>query len=170
MRIVIHHHGAITEATELALASEQYHHRTNTPPHRPELITFDVAKVECIMRHDYGDSLDRLWNKGEGFINLEADVAPWPGLLTHMWDCPATWCMAPIIVHGAVNNTNFGCVKFGDKFVSDTKGIWAKYPRNDIFDWKSLDTWFYDKMWKERELRPHVHTPPALHFNWLHCS
>lgn len=167
MRIVIHHTGSISSGTELALAHERVHHRTNEPPYRPDPLNFDVEQVFCKGAHDYGDSLKQLWDRGEGFINLEHDVAPWPGALTEIWGCSANWCMVPIILHGARNETNFGCVKWNDHFLKITKGIWDKYPRNDVFDWRSLDTWFYQTM-KEAKTRPHVHPPCALHFNWQH--
>lgn len=168
MKIVIHHVSGPSEATRFALAHERVHHRTNQPLYRPDPLEFDVEEVPCTGPHDYGDSLKRLWDKGEGFINLEHDVVPWPGALTEMWECRRGWCALPLIVHGCENQTNFGCVKFSGDFLKATKDIWDAYPRNDIFDWRSLDGWFYQKMTDEFKVFHHTHLPAALHFNWAH--
>lgn len=168
LKVVLHHTGSISSGTEIALASERVHHRTNQPPHRPDPLNFEVQEVFCIGSHGYGDSLKRLWEKGEGFINLEHDVAPWPGALTEMWKCKVSWCALPLIVHGCENQNNFGCVKFGKTFIAVTKGIWEEYPRNEIFDWRSLDGWFYQKMKEKFDCFHHTHRPAALHFNRSH--
>ena len=147
MRVVIHHTEGISAGTKMALLSERVHHWHNDNPHnRPPAIDFEVSYVRCQDRHDYGDSLARLWEKGESFINLEHDVAPWPGALTQMWECDHLWCALPLIVHGCVNETNLGCVKFTRDFMKMYPDVWRDYPRNDIFDWRSLDSWLYQKV------------------------
>lgn len=167
MKVAIHYVGTINEATEYALKGECLHHRTNDPPYRPSELQLEVRRIpilwdEC---HAYGDSLARLWAEGEPFINLEPDVAPWPGALTQMWNCPEPWCAMPIIVHGAVNERNLGCVKFSAEFIREHKDLWESYPRNDVFDWKSLDSWLYANLCPTLH---HRHFPPALHMNPWH--
>jgi hypothetical protein len=169
IRVVIHYAGRIEQATMAAIAQERLHHRTNDPHYRPAPILMSTTLVYCPpeQRHAYGDSLRSLWEWKRPFINLEADVAPWPGALTELWQCPETWCALPLIVHGAVNEKNLGCVKFSAKFIERHPDLWATYPRNDIFDWRSLDSWLYGQL---EPMRPHRHGPPALHLNPEHIK
>lgn len=148
-----------------ALGAERYHHRTNEPHYRPDPIEFDIEYREMKAPHDYGDMLAELWDKGRSFINLEHDVAPWPGALTEMWNCRQSWCAMPLMVHQCINETNFGCVKFGAEFIKAFPNIWKEYPRNEIFDWKSLDSWLYQQV---APARHHRHGPPVLHLNPNH--
>jgi hypothetical protein len=172
MRVVVHHYDAINEAVEVALLSERLHHRTNDPPYLPAPYEIDVEQV--LLRtaidfnsavHRYGDSLARLWAKGEPFINLEGDTAPWPGALTQMWKCPEPWCVLPYLIHQVINANGIGCVKFSAEFIASCPDVWRNYPRNDVFDWRSLDAWLLHTV---EPRRPHIHFPPALHMNRVH--
>jgi hypothetical protein len=169
MTIVVHHAGEVNPATLLALAQERLHHRTNDPPHRPPPLRLRLQLVYCdpALPHAYGDSLTGFWERGEGFINLEADVAPWPGALTELWYCPEPWCALPIIVHDAINERNLGVMKFSSSFIAHHPDVWRTYPRNAIFDWRSLDAWLYEQL---RPQLPHRHLPPALHLNERHVG
>ena len=169
IRVVVHHPGRIEPATQAALAQERLHHRTNDPHFRPMPLPMHLTYVYCPpeQKHAYGDSLRSLWEWKRAFINLEADVAPWPGALTELWRCPESWCALPLIVHGAVNEKNLGCVKFSAKFIERHPTLWATYPRNDIFDWRSLDAWLHGQL---APMRPHRHGPPALHINPEHIK
>lgn len=158
-------HGGISEGTRCALASERYHKRTNMPPYRPDPIEFELSTIPCVGPHGYGDALAELWRKAKSFINLEHDVAPWPGALTEMWECREPWCAMPLIVHQCVNDTNLGCVKFGAQFMAANPTLWDSYPRNDIYDWRSLDSWLYSKVAPQFH---HRHRPAALHVNEAH--
>src|SRR5262245_25598563 len=102
MKILLHYKDEISEATKMALASESLHLRTNMPHHRPPPLMLDIIHCPVNGPHDYGDSLMKAWELGETFINLEQDVAPWPGALSQMWSCASWWCAMPLIVHGAV--------------------------------------------------------------------
>jgi hypothetical protein len=155
----------INDAQKLALAGERYHHRTNMPPYRPDPISLTIQYRRLTDEHSYGDLLAELWEEGEPFINLEHDVAPWPGALTQMWSCKFGWCAMPLIVHQCVNETNLGCVKFSKSFIEAYPDLWTTYPRNEIFDWRSLDAWLYQKT---QPLGHHRHAPPALHLNEAH--
>lgn len=169
IRVVVHYAGTIEKATMAAIAQERLHLRTNDPHFRPAPIEMSTTLVYCppAQKHAYGDSLVELWKWKRPFINLEGDVAPWPGALTQLWTCPESWCALPLIVHGAVNNTNLGCVKFSARFIERHPDLWATYPRNDIFDWRSLDAWLHGQL---APMRPHHHGPPALHINPEHIK
>ena len=169
IRVVVHHAGRISSATQAAIAQERLHHRTNEPPFRPAPLEMTLSIVYCPKEqpHAYGDSLKALWEWKRPFINLEADVAPWPGALTELWQCPESWCALPLIVHGCTNDTNLGCVKFSAKFIERHPDLWASYPRNDIYDWRSLDAWMYGRL---TPMRHHRHWPPALHMNGVHIK
>ena len=167
MHVVVPCYGCISLPTLQALGQERAHHRTNMPTYRPDLLKFRVSRITVRMDqpHDYGDALAELWARGEGFINLEHDVAPWPGALTQMWDCSEPWCAMPLMVHKCINETNLGCMKFSAAFIAEYKDLWSSYPRNAIFDWRSLDAWLYGRVQPRRH---HRHGPPALHGNYAH--
>jgi len=169
LRVVVHHPGRIASGTQAAIAQERLHHRTNDPPYRPAPLEMYVSFVYCppTQPHAYGDSLRALWTWQRPFINLEADVAPWPGALTALWECPHAWCALPLIVHNCVNERNLGCVKFSREFIARYPDLWASYPRNAIYDWRSLDAWLYAHV---QPALPHRHAPPALHLNPAHVQ
>ena len=167
----VHHNNDIPEAVHMALAQERLHHRTKEGLFAPGPLPLEVEYIETPGLHGYGDSLARVWDLGKGFIILEHDVAPWPGALTELWNCPEPLCTLPVIFHGAINHTSFACVKFSEALVKKTQGIWKAYPRNDIFYWQGLDGWFNFQMEKREEpIRRHSHRPPALHVEWEHTD
>lgn len=167
MRVVIHHAGPIHPVVELALTHEAVHHRTNDPPYRPAPLSIQVERIDVSRdRHAYGDALAQRWAIGAPFINLEHDVAPWPGGLSALWQCPEDWCALPLIVHGCVNERNLGCVKFSAAFLARYPALWTRYPRNAVFDWRSLDAWLYGTTGRLH----HRHGPPALHCNPHHAD
>lgn len=115
--------------------------------------------------HAYRDSLAALWAKGEQFINLEGDVAPWPGALTELWECPQPWCVFAYLIHQAMNANGIGCVKFSADFIKQMSQVWTKYPRSEVYNWRSLDAML---LHEAEPMKPHVHTPPVLHLNMNH--
>src|SRR5262245_10329079 len=117
--------------------------------------------------HAYGDSLRAIWEWQRPFINLEADVAPWPGALTELWQCPRPWCALPLVVHNAVNQRNLGCVKFSRELMALYPDLWQNYPRNAVFYCRSLDAWLYGHV---SPALHHTHEPPALHLNPAHIQ
>lgn len=165
MKLLIPYIVKINDAQTVALGGERYHHRTNQPPHRPDPISMNIEYHNLGHKHAYGDLLAEFWNRGDSFILLEQDVLPWPGALTEMWNCPKSWCAMPLVVHQCVNETNLGCVKFGKEFIETFPDLWKSYPRNDIFDWRSLDSWLYQQLEPDRH---HRHSPPAIHLNPNH--
>ena len=40
----------------------------------------------------YARLVGRLWRDGETFCIVEDDIAPWPGAVRQMLDCPRHWC------------------------------------------------------------------------------
>ena len=51
----------------------------------------DVVVVVCRGDYGYGNLLADLWTTG-GFVLVEDDIAPWPGAIAELIDCPRSWC------------------------------------------------------------------------------
>lgn len=61
----------------------------------------------------YGQALERHWQAGEPFINVEHDIVPWPGALEALWSCasPEPWCGYPYLVgESGKLSSSIGCV------------------------------------------------------------
>lgn len=117
--------------------------------------------VSCEGLEGYGNSLAELWEQGETFVNLEQDVAPWPGALSEMCRCAEPWCALPTVIIYKVQIWNICCVKFSSEFIKEYPDIWKDRPPR----WDALDVHLFRKV---APRTPHVHNPPALHCNTSH--
>lgn len=64
----------------------------------------------------YADQLAVWWRSGEGFVLVEHDVAPWPGAVRHLIDCPRDWCAHRFPKYQHLIRS-LGCVKFSTRLV-----------------------------------------------------
>jgi hypothetical protein len=69
---------------------------------------------------DLGYSLlmTEVWKRGEGFVIVEHDVAPWFGAVAQLEACPRDWCLFHYPDGGALSR-GLGCTKFSDRLVRD---------------------------------------------------
>lgn len=159
MNILLPHTGTISYATMVALETERYHLNDNEDRSRRGVeVHLAVDFRECVDWDAYRRGMRDKWQEGESFIVLEQDVAPWPGALTQLWECPEPWCAFPEMHTFVMNHTNLGCVKFGERFIAEHPTLWDRPIR-----WENLDHHLYG------ELRPevhHRHLPPVLHMNY----
>ena len=96
--------------------------------------------VELIDNESYYDYFVDRWNEGKDFINVEHDVAPWPGALQELWACDKPWC-----AFGYEPDTDYanpaytpalGCVRFKASFITGLADMW------DVLEdrhWQRLD-------------------------------
>jgi hypothetical protein len=108
----------------------------------------------------YATLLAKYWMAGEEFINLEYDVAPWPGALEQLWACPEPFCHFPYpglppgrLVEG------IGCTKFGQAIIDKIPNSWE--------DWGNVPWWDLDGAIiteiKQAGFNRHVHMPYVAH-------
>lgn len=96
--------------------------------------------VELTAGYTYPDYWRDRWHAGEGFVNVEHDVVPWPGAVESLIECPAPWC-----AFGYHTNDVFadrerssypyvGCVKFSARAIELTRGAC-----DGLTDWLMVD-------------------------------
>lgn len=107
----------------------------------------------------YGDTLQRAWDAGEPFINVEHDIVPWPGALEALWRCPdqPPWCgyRYPLGYSGLLEDS-LGCV-----CIRPTRSV--AWNLKGIL-WNQLDAAIF------RAMRPnqwHEHRPPVAHLTMM---
>ena len=123
----------------------------------------------------FGDSalyfrlLQRAWDAGESFINVEHDIVAHntSGLKT----CPHDWCAAPYPYLDRPRQFGLGCVKFSSALIARHPemfaviGTWCndKHPPQH---WCTLDAWIYqylvgrgERRCEDHELVGHVGHP-----------
>lgn len=127
-----------------------------------EGIEFEVAL--CDDRFDYGRHLARLWAQGTGFIIVEWDIAPWPGALKCLWDCPEPHCHylypADAWMVGSYAGS-LGCVKFSAELTRAHPDVPQKHRWPEI-SWEGLDGSVCLPV-RERAGGIHEHGPPVAH-------
>lgn len=109
----------------------------------------------------YGRFLREHWARG-AFINVEHDVAPWPGAIQQLWDCREPFCGFGY----PVGTTDWliysmGCIKFGQELLDANPGLpdrWQDEP------WTSLDGKVVNPICEALGVEDfHRHGPPVAH-------
>ncbi len=78
-----------------------------------EGVPHDVVGFEL----GYPEQLAAWWRQGEGFVLVEQDVAPWPGAVQRLIDCPREWCAYRFPKYGHLVRS-LGCVKFSTRLLT----------------------------------------------------
>src|SRR5579859_1254508 len=109
---------------------------------------------------------EKLWAEQRGFIAMEQDVLPAPGLIDEMWGCPHEWCSVAyqgerqISVHASIALTKFSTALV--RRVPD-----AMYRAGRLAserNWTQLDVALaWRVLLDEENMRMHWHTPPLEH-------
>jgi hypothetical protein len=118
---------------------------------------------------DYPDYFAQRWREGEGFVNCEQDVVPWPGAVEELMHCPENWCgnayQAGQVYTGG--RCYFGLVKFSSSFIAATPGIWEPEGWDDPVrprDWRHCDARL-SVYAAQYGLAIHQHFPAVTHAN-----
>jgi hypothetical protein len=130
-----------------------------------EGIAFDLWIVDPTNNYSghpeaYASHLVNAWQAGEEFINVEHDVAPWPGALEQMWHCDAEFCyfqypMFPPGRHGS----GIGCCKFGQSLIEALPHSWEDWGN---VPWWDLDAAIISEL-KVAGIDRHEHLPYVAH-------
>jgi hypothetical protein len=128
---------------------------------------------------DYAALIAGLWRDGEAFVVVEDDIAPWPGAVQKLLDCPAHWCGHYYPLEGRwdldASDPESPNAMWG------TTGLWKVdetvlrtapdlYERFEGHDWQTLDMGIYTSLrhvfcleggsfWRGF----HVHEPAVAH-------
>lgn len=109
--------------------------------------------------HSYGRIIAGAWQIGESFINVEHDIAPWPGALQALEDCTEPLCAYQYLIRGELT-TALGCIKFSDtimkRYANACEGWEATH-------WMHLDARVISSLEWDRKIKVHLHEPPVAH-------
>lgn len=117
----------------------------------------------CSDRYDYGKLMARLWLEETGFIIVEWDVAPWPGALQALWDCPRIHCHYLYPQGGMIGEFagTLGCVKFAASLTRNHPDIPGRHRWHET-SWEGLDGSVCLPV-RHRADGVHQHDPPVAH-------
>lgn len=125
----------------------------------------------------YAQLVARLWRDGETFAIVEDDIAPWPGAVGHMLDCPRPWCGYHYCLPGRWDVGSgdgdrklwgsTGCYKVDAAVMAAAPDLFERWERHD---WWHLDVAIYVALRHVLglDLAPiertfHVHKPAVAH-------
>jgi hypothetical protein len=66
----------------------------------------------------YSLFLTEVWGRGEGFVIVEHDVAPWCGAVAQLEACSRDWCLFHY-PDGGVLSRGLGCTRFSERLVRE---------------------------------------------------
>lgn len=128
-----------------------------------ERIDFDV--VVCRGDYGYGNLIADLWAEG-GFVLVEDDIAPWPGAIAEVVDCPHDWCAFDYPIGGgrmvsSCSHWGLGLVKVSDELAAADPSIADEWRR---IHWRQLDRPVNAAIARVTgRARAHLHEPPLAH-------
>ena len=70
----------------------------------------------------YHELFLELWHSGQGWINVEQDIIPYPGAIADLEQCSCKWGGKPYWL-GSVFGAYLGLTKFSDELVRDNPGV-----------------------------------------------
>jgi len=132
--------------------------------------TLDYERVRheqllCDKNAAYGKHLAEIWRRGEGFILVEDDIAPWPGAIKELDDCPEPWCGFQYLWCGSQISGTIGCMKVGAQLTQDHPDVWKNWIGKP---WTFLDGSIFQTIKLITESYYfHVHGPPVAHARGL---
>ena len=108
----------------------------------------------------YAGILTDCWQKGETFINIEHDIAPWPGAIESLFTCNEPFCYYkyPSWPRGTMQS-GIGCVKFGAVLLSNIPDSWENWGN---VPWWDLDGALIGDL-KSHGYLGHEHVPGVAH-------
>lgn len=77
---------------------------------RPEIVVVDPEDVFA-----YGRAMHEFWQDGEAFINVEHDMAPWPGAVQALRSCTLDLCL---FGYYRAEQGSLGMIRFSEKLIA----------------------------------------------------
>lgn len=84
---------------------------------------------------DYGAFVQEFWRAGDSLMVVEHDIAPWPGAVAKIEDCPLPWCGYRYPLSGGIGGS-LGCVRFSRELTSQHHSLADDW---HTIDWRVLD-------------------------------
>ena len=143
-------------------------HTELSPATERALAAYEVIYVRLDGDDGYPRFLGERWAAGETFVNVEHDVAPWPGAVDGLLDCPEPWCGYD---YGDACPTGptalLGCVKLTAELMRATPTIWDDMlTQPNVWSDLGIPGWGYCDLWLDQQARPvvehHLHTPAVV--------
>jgi hypothetical protein len=132
----------------------------------------EVEGIECTVRNiepssNYGQQpetyagiLATYWQCGNTFVNIEHDIAPWPGAIESLFDCRFPYCYYkyPSWPRGTMQS-GIGCMKFNYRLLSAISSSWENWGN---VPWWDLDGALIGDL-KSEGYEGHQHFPGVAH-------
>jgi hypothetical protein len=108
----------------------------------------------------YAGHISSMWQEGEEFINIEHDMAPWPGAIESLHECPEPLChfRYPYWPPGYLT-TGIGCFKFGQVVIDELPDAWEDW---EMVYWWNLDGAILTYL-RNAGFKRHEHLPSIAH-------
>lgn len=114
--------------------------------------------------HAYYGLLRGLWEKGEGFCNIEHDNLPHAGAIAELEKCDEPWCGFTYDFNGE-EIIGIGCMKFSATLIDAVPELFIEVAKLvPSVNWSVLDTAIHEIL-NERHFEVHRHAPPIEHFH-----
>jgi hypothetical protein len=110
---------------------------------------------------DLGYSLlmTEVWSRGEGFVIVEHDIAPWVGAIAQLETCERDWCMFQYPDGGTLSR-GLGCTRFSDRLVRDHPDLPEAW--EDV-EWQMIDGAVGAAVTNALQAPPCYHAPAVAH-------
>jgi len=132
--------------------------------------TLDYERVRheqllCDTNTGYAQHLADVWKRGDGFILIEDDIAPWPGAIKSLDDCQEPWCGFQYLWCGSKISGTIGCMKVSASLTQEHPDLWEAWVDKP---WCFLDGSVFGAIKRVTESYYfHVHGPPVAHARGL---
>lgn len=129
------------------------------------LFQYNYVPVKTEGPFAYSHYFEMRWQVGETFINVEHDIAVWPGALKEIWDCKELWCAYDYVVsdwehqEAELRAVHLGCTKISAEMISLLPHCW-----DEEVNWNVCDLHLF-KQAKEVGIKPHQHFPGVINAN-----
>lgn len=120
--------------------------------------------------HAYQRLLAFLWRQRETIIIVEHDVAPWPGCLEELHQCPAEWCSCSYAWTNAHGRTGvglhhmLGCTKLSSELMAALPNLW-----DEPCHWTDCDKRLFFAA-RDIAKEPHPHRPSVVHLKGISAA
>ena len=142
MRVVVPVWDGAQDVAELVLAAEG--------------VGYEAVRADGDL--GYAALMEMAWSRGEGFVIVEHDVAPWYGAIADLERCESDWCLFRYPDGGKLSR-GLGCTKFSDRLVRRYPALpWAW----DRVAWQLIDGAVGSAV-AGTGAKPCYHEPPVAH-------
>jgi hypothetical protein len=118
----------------------------------------DAEYVQMQDDDDYRRLMQRLWRENKPVVIVEHDIAPWPGAIRELWECPCAWGAYSYKIDGGIGIYHgLGCTKLTPRLMAAVPKIWDR-PE----PWHLLDQIMFFAA-RNEGWEPHHHRPAVIH-------